>query len=136
MKVGMLLTINPIQTGLFESKIVRGEGSICPPPPPLPRVSWTKNQFPLNLCRILNQCVTKIFLPKYLMATSKFGWRHKIFREMYVIFRGFFINFFVFCLRFCLQADFFSRSVNIGYYLKCWSNEAPNRLNYANFGKI
>ena len=37
------------------------------------------------------------------------------------------MTFLVFCLRFCLQADFLFRSVNIVYYLKIWSDGVPNR---------
>ena len=55
-----------------------------------------------------------------LMTSSDFQ------RKVYY-FQIFLMTFLVFCLRFCLQADFFFRSVNIGYYLKSWSNGAPNR---------
>ena len=46
---------------------LRGVNLILPP-----RISGTKNQLPLKLCRILDQCITKIFLPKWLMMTSYF----------------------------------------------------------------
>ena len=68
--------INPIQTGLFEFFIVQGEGRIWgwgefrggfDPPP---RISENKNQFHLKLSSILDQYISKIFLPKWLKMTS------------------------------------------------------------------
>ena len=119
----LLLTLS--RPRFLSLKLSKEVANLTPPPPPL-RISRIKNKFHLKICRTLDQCITKMFLPKWLIMTSFFDDVIR-FSEKGMLFLGvLFMTFLFFFLDFAYKLVFF-RSVNIRYYLKIWSNGAPNR---------